>query len=133
MDDISHSAGPASGSSGGDFQRVVAAFMNVPGLPLALVLSAERVERIFAKHHNLFAMDGIYSTVNVLWAFLGQVLRDGKEAAYQSVVAAITAQRLIDGLADPTADTGDYCQARAKLSEPALRELTVEIAAELEA
>ena len=133
MDDISHSAGPASGSSGGDFQRVVAAFMNVPGLPLASVLSAERVARIFAKHHNLFAMDRVYSTVNVLWAFLGQVLRDGKEAACQAAVAAITAQRLIDGLANPTSDTGDYCQARAKLSEPALRELTVEIADELEA
>ena len=99
MDDLPDSERPVSGSSGGGFQRVVAAFMNVPGLPLASVLSAERVERIFAKHHNLFAMDRVYSTVNVLWAFLGQVLRDGKEAACQSAVVAITAQRLIDGLA----------------------------------
>ena len=106
MDNISDKAGLVSGSSGGDFQRVVAAFMNVPGLPLASVLSAERVARIFAKHHNLFAMDRVYSTVNVLWAFLGQVLRDGKEAACQAAVAAITAQRLIDGLANPTSDTG---------------------------
>ena len=77
-------------------------------------------------------MSGIDSTVNVLWAFLGQVLRDGKEAACQAAVAAITAQRLAGGLATPTSDTGDYCQARAKLSEVALRELTVEIADELE-
>jgi hypothetical protein len=39
---------------------------------------------------------------------------------------------LADGLPTPTSDTGDYCKARAKLSEAALRELTVEIADELE-
>ena len=47
-------------------------------------------------------------------------------------MAAITVQRLVDGLVTPTSDTGDYCKARAKLSEVALRELTVEIAGELE-
>jgi len=66
-------------SVSGGFQRVMAAFLNQPGLPFASVLSAERVERIFARHKNLFAMGRVYSTVNVLWAFLGQVLRDGKE------------------------------------------------------
>lgn len=119
-------------SASGQFQQVMAAFLAQPGLPFAGVLSAERVERVFAKHQNLFAMHGIYSTVNVLWAFLGQVLRDGKEAACQAAVAAITAHRLAAGLATPTSDTGDYCKARAKLSEVALRELTVEIADELE-
>ena len=33
----------------------------------------------------------------------------------------------------PTSDTGDYCRARAKLSEPAQRELTREVAEEMEA
>ncbi|MEK7293434.1 MAG: IS4 family transposase, partial [Nitrospirota bacterium] len=69
---------------------------------------------------------------NVLWAFLGQVLRDGKESACQAAVAAITAHRLAGGWATPTSDTGDYCKARAKLSVVALQELTVEIADELE-
>ncbi len=105
-----------SGSSAsGQFQQVVAAFLSQPGLPFAGLLSAERVQRVFAKHQNLFAMNGIYSTVNVLWAFLGQVLRDGKEAACQAAVAAIIAHRLASGLATPTSDTGDYCKARAKL------------------
>jgi hypothetical protein len=119
-------------SVSGGFQQVMVAFLNQSGLPFASVLSAGRVERIFAKHTNLFAMGRVYSTVNVLWAFLGQVLRDGKEAACQAAVAAITVQRLADGLVTPTSDTGDYCKARAKLSEVALRELTVEIAGELE-
>ena len=59
MDDISDRASPVSGSSGSDFRRVVAAFMDVPGLPFASVLSAKRIERIFSKHRNLFAMDGV--------------------------------------------------------------------------
>ena len=122
----------SSSSVSGQFQQVVAAFLSQPGLPFAGLLSAERVQRVFAKHQNLFAMNGIYSTVNVLWAFLGQVLRDGKEAACQAAVAAITAHRLAASLAAPTSDTGDYCKARAKLSEVALRDLTVEIADELE-
>jgi DDE family transposase len=132
MASISDAAQPVSGRPGGGFQQVVAAFLNQPGLPFASVLSAERVARVFAKHQNLFAMNSVYSTVSVLWAFLGQVLRDGKQAACQAAVAAITAQRLAEGLLTPTADTGDYCKARAKLSEAALRELTVEIANELE-
>lgn len=119
-------------SASGKFQQVVAAFLAQPGLPFAGVLSAERVQRVFAKHQNLFAMNRTYSTVNVLWAFLGQVLRDGKEAACQAAVAAITAHRLAGGQATPTSDTGDYCKARAKLSEAALRDLTVEIGNELE-
>ena len=132
MSSITESSRSVSGSSGGGFQRVVAGFLNQPGLPFASVLSAARVERVFAKHRNLFAMNRVYSTANVLWAFLGQVLRDGQEAACQAAVAAITAQRLAGGLSTPTADTGDDCRARAKLSEAALRELTVEIAEELE-
>jgi hypothetical protein len=38
----------------------------------------------------LFGQDDIYSTQIVLWAFLAQVLRDGKGAACAS---AVTAQR----------------------------------------
>ena len=64
----------------GDFQRVVEGFLLRPGLPFAEVLSAERIERIFKKHGNLFGVGQIYSTVVVLWSFISQALRDGKEA-----------------------------------------------------
>jgi len=114
------------------FRQVVATFLSQPGLPFAGVLSAERIERIFAKHGNLFGMSAVYSTVVTLWAFLGQVLRDGKEASCQSAVAAVITYQQLAGLPAPTADTGDYCRARDKLSEEALRDLTVEVAEELE-
>jgi len=114
------------------FRQVVAAFLSQPGLPFAQVLSAERIERIFSKHGNLFGMSAVYSTAVTLWAFLGQVLRDGKEASCRAAVAAVITYRELAELPAPTADTGDYCRARAKLSEEALRDLTVEVAEELE-
>lgn len=114
------------------FQRIVDAFLAGDGLPFATVLSAERIRRVFAGHDNLFGIGSIYSTATVVWAFLGQALRDGKEASCRAAVAAIVAWRLQQGLAAPTADTGDYCRARAKLSEAALRQLAVETAEELQ-
>jgi len=65
----------------------------------------------------------------VSWAFLSQVLRDGKEASCQSAVSRITAFLIRAGKAPPTADTGDYCKARDKLSEFAIKEICIEIAA----
>jgi putative transposase len=115
-----------------DFRRVVEGFLLRTGLPFADVLSAERVERIFKKHGNLFGVGQIYSTVVVLWSFLSQVFRDGKEASCQAAVARIVVYNQWTHLAVPTSDTGDYCRARAKLSEAALRDLTTEIGAELE-
>lgn len=122
----------AGGRSSG-FQQVVSGFLSQPGLPFASVLSAARIERIFIQHQNLFAIAHIYSTAVTLWAFLGQVLDDVKSAACQAAVAAIVTYRLQGGETTPTSDTGDYCRARRKLSATALRAVTVEVAAELEA
>ena len=119
-----------SGQSG--FQKIVDGFLLQSGLPFAGVLSSEKIERIFRKHGGLFGKDGIYNTSIVLWAFLGQVLRDGKEASCQFAVAGIISFCLQVGRTAPTKDTGDYCRARAKLSEPALRELSAEITNEAE-
>jgi hypothetical protein len=111
---------------------VVRAFLASEALPFARILSAERIQRVFAKHNGLFGRQGIYSTAIMLWSFLGQVLRDGKEAACQAAVARVAAYCEDQQIATPTADTGDYCRARAKLPEAALHELSSEVAAELE-
>jgi len=116
----------------GKFREIVSCFLRNPGLPFASVLSAERIERVFRKHGNLFGTGQIYSAAVMLWSFLGQVLRDDKEASCQAAVARIVAFKNQRGEAVPTSDTGDYCRARNKLSEAALHELTVEVAAEVE-
>ena len=121
-----------SNSGRSDFQQVVASFLSQPGLPFAGLLSAERIERIFARHGNLFGAGAIYSTAVMVWSFLGQALRDGKEAACQAAVARVVSYQEHRGGAVPTSDTGDYCRARNKLSEAALRDVSREIAAEIE-
>ena len=69
------------------FRQAISSFLSQPGLPFAGILSAERIERIFARHGNLFGVGRIYSTAVMVWSFLGQVLRDGKEASCQSAVS----------------------------------------------
>ena len=115
------------------FHAVAETFLNRPGLPFADVLGADDIERAFAEHDALFAADAIFSYAVVLWAFLGQSLRDGKGAACAAAVADITnyAQQL--GLPVPSGDTGDYCRARAKLPPAVLQTLTGHVAEGLDA
>lgn len=112
------------------FGNAIQAFLLQEGLPFANVLSAESISRTFEKFTA--PLTGIYSHAIVLWAFLSQVLRDGKEASCQSAVARIIAYLTANDLPAPTADTGDYCRARAKLPEGALKELTCQVAEEAE-
>ena len=112
------------------FRKVVETFLAGEGLPFAQILSAERIQRVFVKHDGLFGLHGVYTTAIMVWSFLGQVLRDGKEASCQAAVARVVCYCEHEQISPPTADTGDYCRARAKLSEAALHELSCEVAEE---
>jgi hypothetical protein len=114
------------------FDAVADPFLGQPGLPFAEVLTAEAIEQAFAENDGLFGQDDLFSTPIVLWAFLAQVLRDGKGAACAAAVADIATYMQQTGGPMPSGDTGDYCRARAKLSPRALRSLTVEAAEHLE-
>ncbi|WP_298858747.1 IS4 family transposase [uncultured Gimesia sp.] len=127
---VNLSESQSQGSS--NFQLILDSFLSSAGLPFSKLLSAKRIARIFARHNGLFGTHGVYSTAVMLWSFLGQVLRDGKEASCQSAVARVIAFCKLTGEAAPTADTRNYCRARAKLSVPALREISCEVASELE-
>jgi putative transposase len=121
---------PNHGST--SFQKIADVFLAQDGLPFSNILTSEQIERAFARNNGLFGQHGVYSTPIVLWAFLSQVLKDGKEAACQAAVARIASHCLHEGIQPPTHDTGDYCKARAKLSETALHELGKEVADELQ-
>ena len=105
------------------FDVVAEPFAHGDGLPFAGVLSAELIEQAFRQQGSLFGQDDIFSTQIVLWAFLAQVLRDGKGAACAAAVADIATYMLQIGQRPPSGDTGDYCRARAKLSLSALQSL----------
>ena len=69
------------------FQKIVDGFLLHPGVPFASLVTAEKIARIFRKHGGLFGENRIYNTAVVLWAFLGQVLRNRKEPSCQSAIA----------------------------------------------
>jgi putative transposase len=116
-----------------DFEQVTASFLDQPGLPFADILSADYIEQAFARRDALFATDATYSTPLVLWAFLAQVLRDGKNAACAAAVADIATYVQQAGGRPPSGDTGDYCRARAKLDAAVLRGLVQHSAGQLDA
>jgi len=123
-------ARPIGGNA--SFQDVLEPFLQQPGLPFSDVLDAEAVKQAFGQRDALFATDAIFSTPIVLWAFLAQVLRDGKGAACAAAVADIATYMQQTGGPVPSGDTGDYCRARAKLDAAAVRDLVGQTARRLD-
>ena len=90
-----------------NFGHAVAGFLGASGLPFASLLSEERVAAVFHRHKNQFGRT--YTTSIVLWAFMSQMLRDGKEASCQSAVARISGYLTEHGESDIDPETRDYC------------------------
>ncbi len=118
----------------GDFQRVANSFLLGKGLPLGSVLPAAEIERIFRRHDGSFGdtYNGVYNTAVVLWAFLSQVLADGKMRSCAAAVARVIDFAILTDQDPPSTDTSAYCKARHKLAEEALYELLVEVASKIE-
>lgn len=123
---------PANTGNAG-FHDALQPFLQQPGLPFADVLDADAVHHAFAERDALFATDDVFSTAIVLWAFLAQVLRDGKGSACATAVADIATYTQQAQRPTPSGDTGDYCRARAKLDPEALRALVHQSARQLDA
>lgn len=109
------------------FEQFHRAFLDDPSLPFAKVLPAETVELTFKKYDALFG-GTFYNTAVVLWAFLSQVLADGKSRSCSAAVSRIAAFFIALGKKPPSSNTGDYCNARLELSLKALEELAVLVA-----
>jgi len=117
-----------------DFSLIADTFLSQAGLPLASVLPVADIERVFQRHDAMFGdtYNSVYSTALVLWAFLSQVLADGKMRSCSAAVARIADFLLTRGETPPSNDTGEYCKARGKLCEHALRDLSIEAAGKIE-
>lgn len=117
-----------------DFQLVARSFLSEKGLPLPSVLPAAEIERIFQRREAIFGdtYNGVYNTAIVLWAFLSQVLADGKMRSCAAAVARVCDFLIMMGKNPPSADTGEYCNARKKLDEKVLHDLVVEAAGKIE-
>ena len=117
-----------------DFQLVARSFLMEEGLPLASVLPAVEIERIFRRHDALFGgtYNTVYNTAIVLWAFLSQVLADGKLRSCAAAVARVADFLITVGKNPPSTDTGEYCHARKKLHQKALHDLVVQAAGKID-
>jgi len=109
------------------FRLILASFLQRPGLPFAEAITEDSIQKAFDDEDACFADDeeAVYTPALTLWAFLSQVLfRDTCVAAVARVVVLLVALER-----EPcSGNTGAYCRARAKLSEPVLRRITAEVA-----
>jgi hypothetical protein len=99
------------------------------GLPFRELLSATRItaalERAKVEYRNR-----IYGPAVTLWAFLSQVMTS-KDPSCQNAVSRVLADRVVHGQKACSPDTSSYCEARGRLPEEVIRDLTRENGLEL--
>lgn len=118
------------------FALVTRSFLAQSGLPFADALPEQRITEIFAEEGLDFAGDdvddAIYTPAVTLWAFLSQMLFEGKHRSCLAAVARVAVLWAALGKQICASNSGAYCRARAKLTETVLERLTREVADECE-
>jgi len=112
-----------------DFDQIVRRLRQAPELPFSDVLRPERVAGALAMLGITFR-DRIYTPVTTLWMFLSQVL--SADHSCQDAVARLMAWRVARGKPRCSTDTASYCEARKRLPKELLRQLTRDVAGEME-
>src|ERR1700732_4052023 len=100
-----------------------------PGLPFQHLLSGERIAAALHRAGVEFR-DRIFSPPITLWAFLSQVVAS-KDSSCKDAVSRVLAHRVAQGQKACSPDTSSYCQARARLPEQVIADLTREIGQDL--
>jgi putative transposase len=117
---------------GSSFDDTLAPFLQAEGLPFADVLTGHDIEEACAAEQIAFGetAKSFWTPALTLWTFLSQVLHADKSCR-AAVARAVVALALSRNPQD--VDTGNYCRARAKLSVPLVRRLTLQVGNALEA
>jgi len=112
------------------FRLILTSFLQGEGLPFADILPEKRIEEAFADQDAEFAEeeDCIYTPAITLWAFLSQVLFKDEQRSCLAAVSRVLVLLVALGREPCEKNSGAYCRARAKLSEPVIRHLTREVA-----
>ena len=114
------------------FRQTLRSFLQGDGLPLRDVLTEDQIAQVADDEGMAFAARSfhIWSVPLTVWTFLTQV-----SSAQKSCVAAVARTlTLLYVLGRPPCHSGSgaYCKARAKLSEPFLRRLAVDVGRRVE-
>ena len=112
------------------FRLVLASFLQRPGLPFADALPEEAIQAAFDDEDACFAdgEDAIYTPAITLWAFLSQVLFKAEQRSCIAAVSRVVSLLMALERGRCSSNTGAYCRARGKLSEPAIHRLTIDVA-----
>jgi hypothetical protein len=101
-------------------RRLADQFHRAPGLPLADLLPAERVEQAL-RDESVSFRDRLFNPLVTLWVFLSQAL--DPDHSCRAAVARFLAWRAARGKPPCSADPGAYCKARGRLPEAVLARL----------
>jgi hypothetical protein len=116
------------------FRLLLASFLQHPGLPFAETLPEEVIQQAFEDQGASFAEDedAVYTPAITLWAFLSQVLFKDEQRSCVAAVARVMVLLVAWQRPRCSSNTGAYCRARCKLSEPIIRQLTLDVAQDCE-
>jgi hypothetical protein len=105
-------------------------FLQQDGLPFANALPEEQIEHVFLEEDAMFgeAEGTVYTPHLTLWAFLSQVLHREEHRACLAAVSRVIVLLVSLGWEACAKNSGAYCKARAKLAEPALHRLVMDVA-----
>lgn len=112
-----------------DFDQIFRRLRQTPELPFSDVLRPERVAGALAALGITFR-DRIYTPITTLWMFLSQVL--SADHSCQDAVARLVAWRVARGKSRCSTDTTSYCEARKRLPLQLFRQLTRDVAGDME-
>jgi hypothetical protein len=120
------------------FRLVLASFLQSDGLPFGDALPEKEIQQAFDEEGVSFGCDdegedAVYTPAVTLWAFLSQMLHKEEQRSCIAAVARVVVLLLALERKPCSTNTGAYCRARAKLPEPVLRRLTLDMAAGCEA
>ena len=121
-----------STSLGSRFETVARTFAQQPESLFLQALPESRIQALAAEEGVHFGNDpdDVYTPAVTLWALLTQVMSGCKSCT--AAVARVLVLMAILGRPIPSANTGAYCKARAKLPERFLKRLALTVAEEVE-
>lgn len=104
---------------------------SAPGLPFQQLLDGKRIQAALEACKCTFR-SRVFDPYCTLWAFLSQVCA-GDTSSCQDAVSRVLAYRAAKKQSAISPDTSSYCQARARLPQQVVEQLTRDVGQELQA
>ena len=112
-----------------DFDQIYRRLRKAEELPFSDLLKPERVARALVTLGVTFR-ERVYTPITTLWVFLSQVL--SADQSCQNAIARLLAWRVARGKSPCSTETTSYCEARQRLPQQLVPQLTRDVARDME-